>query len=622
MTRFTALGGRWARTLPKPIVLRSTRTGHDGVAELDVYMRQVQHSFHASVGPVPVWTYAANRRQATARPLVIEAQVGTPLRVTWHNDLLIPSVAGEPERPARLTDVLVMGFRQGMEEAHMLGTSHTQVHLHGARVPWTSDGQPMWVFHSREARSHYYPNGQASSTLWFHDHGMDVTRLNVYAGLFGMYLLRDHRAGATESAALPSGEFELPIILGDKRFDRSDGGTFRLRYEQDIEFFDGLDDPNTPKCTPEFLGDYPVANGVVWPKVAVKPTVYRLRIVNGANTRYFNLQLTAADDPTDSLPFHVIGSDGGFLEAPCTIGGDNNPQALLLAPGERADVLVNFKGRTGRRFVLRNDAPIPFPDGDPVSNECSELLRFDVSGPTVVDSNFVVGPGGLVLPDRVDPEPGGDLTGLGATAAAALTALDGQFGDPNIVVDTVDGEACNVGAGVVFRRFVLREIPREMPTLVGVLAPPAGAASNTTGVGTLGNVTSPSVVINGVSGDVARRLEITRDAYEVWEFINLSPDSHPMHVHLVQFKVLDRRLVDIDVNGLRSYGAPQVVEPYEQGWKDTVRCNRGEATRLLMRFDGFSGEYVYHCHILEHEDMGMMYSFNVERPEPQPQATP
>jgi spore coat protein A, manganese oxidase len=586
----------------------------DGVKEFAVRLAAVEHSFHPELDPIRVWTYASGASPASFPGVTIEAEVGLPVRVSWLNDLRGESLAG----------LLHLGVRQGMEEQHMLTLPHNQIHLHGARVPWTSDGAPMNVFHPNEVRGYYYPNNQAAGTLWYHDHAMDVTRLNVYAGLAGMYLLREQ----TEKDVLPTGKFEVPLLLQDRSFLQSKRGV-KLRYEQTVTYSakGGLE------VVPEFIGDYPVVNGSVWPVMKAKRAVYRWRVVNGANTRYFNLKLTNANDPTAVVQLHIVGTDGGFLTKPVPV------DELLLAPGERADILVDLRN-VGASLVLRNDAGCPYPSDGPIdpTDRCSELMRIEVSGGPVPSAD-AFDPGSIKLPKRVDPLKGGSH-GRIPSHDEILRALDKNItteegNQPDLVPVVRSVKVPGTNFEFTYRRFVLEEYQLPMPTLANARVP---ADAKKAGVVSLAAERSPTVLINGETGTagiktgtpnpefipVAEPVRTTLDTFEVWEFVNATVDSHPMHIHLVQVRVLERLKVVTVAGAAGPLHRPEPktvtgytkivggVAEFETGWKDTVRCGPSEATRLLMRFDGYVGEYVYHCHILEHEDMGMMFELSVE----------
>jgi spore coat protein A, manganese oxidase len=582
---------KWRDLLPIPAVAVKT-VALDGTWEYRLPLRKVSHRFNGNMtNPVDVWTYGSSVPGET-----IEAEVGTAVRVTWVNDL----------HSTDLSSLLEIKGRQGMEEPHMLTKPHNQVHLHGARVPWTSDGHPMFPFHPGETRGYLYPNEQDAATLWYHDHTMDVTRLNVYAGLAGMYLLREK----TEHQLLPTGEFEIPLILQDRSFNKA--GT-KLKYDQKLVVNPGAAATSSTRAvsaslaaTPEFLGDFPVVNGAIWPLLEADATMYRFRIVNGANARFFVLSFVDANDATSAkIDFTVVGSDGGFLKVPKLVS------ELILGPGERADVLLDLRVFDGHDLRLRNTAMIPYPgDGTaPLTpmDACGELLKIAVRNAPLaaqaakVAANSAKVAGGIRLPAR-DPGIAAAFVPSAALAAAANAELDAMASSTAALPDP---KIIKVGSrSIRLRRFVLRERPRSMPTLED----PKRKDSNGVAVQIVPveSRKSPTVLINEKQWLTAAPVTVTEGDIEVWEFVNKSPDAHPMHIHLVEFKIIGRR----QLPPLASADMP--IEPYEEGPKDTVRCEPGQATRVLIRFDGYSGEYVYHCHILEHEDMGMMFRLNVE----------
>jgi spore coat protein A, manganese oxidase len=543
-----------ANQLPIPPKAVKAAPIFDAADHYQIEMSAFKHAFHPKLGSVSVFGYNGQYPGPT-----IEATSTKPVRVSWFNRLV----------GTNLNALMKFGVRQGMEEPHMLAKPHNGVHLHGARVPATSDGHPDRFYHPNEGFHAYYPNNQPAATLWYHDHTMDVTRLNVYAGLFGLYFIRD----ATEAAKLPSGAREIPLVLQDKSF--ANGGS-QLFYTQE---------PGTP----EFVGDYPVVNGKIWPVKTLAPRVYRLRICNGANTRFFRLSLKNEADGTITK-LHVIGTEGGFLDQVRSV------DELTISPGERYDVLIDLVDTAvGAKLVLCNSHP---DITDTLTPEFQELVRFDVQGAKVAGDNKFR-PSVVNLPARVDPLlPPNDL--VPAAFPAINTEIDNDF-----PIDLMAVELQSFDPNTLkFRRFVLEEYQLEMPTLAGQL--------------------SPTVLINGMDWMSAPAVDIKQDDYEVWEFLNTTPDVHPMHIHLVQFKVLGRRNLNVRVGVSSDPSRPEPkiilgyqagtakVEDHEMGWKDTVQCPDGQATRVAMRFDGYPGDYVYHCHILEHEDMGMMYRIRID----------
>jgi spore coat protein A len=386
-----------------------------------------------------------------------------------------------------------------------------------------------------------YSNNVQAATLWYHDHAMGITRLNVYQGLAGAYFVRDDVEAALH---LPSGAYEIPLILQD-RFLSPQGA---LVYPSTAV------SATHPVWMPEAFADVPVVNGKAYPYLDVEPRRYRLRLLNGSNARFYSLWLEGSKGV---VPLVQIGTEGSCLPQPVL------RDRLLLSSGERADVLVDFTGLpVGTTLVLRNDAKVPYPDGDGVP--LPELMQFRVARP---------------------------LNGADRSAPADALHLPAVAPLPT--------------AGARRRSFVMAE---EHDTKV--------------------------LLLNGERFMGPIRDRVPAGAIEIWEYVNTTPDAHPMHMHLVQFQVLDRQSFDVSrlakkwkpgaSLNLRDYlrGEPLPAPAYERGWKDTALANPGEVLRIVARFDRPLGEiqlaaglsapqYVHHCHILEHEDNEMMRPFDL-----------
>ncbi len=503
-----------------------------------------------------------------------EAVRGIPIEVTWINDLEGPHLFpvdptlhwanpnGMPMDPPMPWPPFPPGFAQAQHPVPIV------THLHGGEVRSDSDGHPeAWFTHDDRTgpafrrRKSTYPNRQLPTTLWYHDHALGITRLNVMAGLAGFYLLRDRDDEIAH--LLPGGRYEIPLAIQDRSF-RQDG-SFSFPAV-------GVNPTIHPYWVPEFIGDVIVVNGKAWPNLDVKSRQYRFRILNGSNSRFLSLNLSGV------LPFTQIGSEGGYLPAPVVL------DEILIAPAERADVLVDFSNLTpGTKVLMRNTAPAPFPGGDaPDPHTVGQIMQF-----TVVPGH------------RVEPDP------LPAT---------------------------------------LSHIPKLFPNSPGRTL-------------TLNEVMGPDgpvmVLLNGqkFSSPVTEMPRV--GSTEDWELVNLTADTHPIHVHLVQFQVVSRQRLDIHryaTDWTRLNGEPPLAEatvplcigpyllegpeppaPNETGWKDTVRANPGEVTRIRVRFapqhldasetfpginlfpfdPSFGPGYVWHCHILDHEDNEMMRPYRV-----------
>jgi spore coat protein A len=449
-------------------------------------MRQVEAKVHRDVPPTFVWSYGSG----PLAPL-IEARAHQPLQIEWTNEL--------PQRHFLPVDHTLHGCGRELPEVR------TAVHLHGAKVPTASDGYPTDWYAPGGSRTCLYPLQQDAAALWYHDHAMGLTRLNLYAGLFGMFLIRDD---AEDMLKLPAGKYEIPLLLYDRDFYASGG-----------LYYPASGDPDHP-WVPEFVADAILINGKIRPYVEVEPRLYRFRVLNAANSRFFALSLSGHS------PFHQIGSDQGLLPTPVKLA------QLNLAPAERADLLIDFSTLAGGKTHLLNAA--------------QEILEFRVASSAATRSSI---PAALRVVPRT-PEAEAVLT-----RTITLNEIHDKIGNPMVML--IDRKRWH-------------EPVTESPKL------------NTT---------------------------------EIWEFVNLTEDVHPMHLHLVRFQLLDRRTFepyDYQIHKQLNFLAPPVPpDPHELGWKDTIQCPPGMITRIIVRFDGYAGKYLYHCHILEHESNDMMRPFEV-----------
>jgi len=522
---------RYVDPLPIPPVIRPT--GKPGEI-VEIEMLQFQQEAHRDLPATTVWGYNGVWPGPT-----IEAQSGQNLNINWVSKL--PS-----------THLLPIDHSiHGAEST--LPLVRNVAHVHGACALPDDDGYPEAWFTAHgehgpkfNPRPSLYPNCQASATLWYHDHALGITRLNVYAGLAGFYLLRDE---AEKALDLPQGEFEIPLMLQDRLFHR-DGS---LYYPKVV---------NGPKEHPiwvqEFYGDMNCVNGKVMPFLEVEPRKYRFRILNAANSRFYHLRLFNADTTGNvtsqsfEVPsFQQIGADGGLLPAPLEL------HYLLIAPAERFDVVIDFSGYDGRYFSLINDAPAPYTMGGQYLAE--EVMLFKVTKPLSSKDSSTV-------PETLVPfEP------LNPTYAT--------------------------------RERLLLVSEKERP--------------------------SDGYVIIGLLGNARWHEPITEDpkagSTEIWSFINITGDVHPLHIHLVQFQVLNRQAFDVPTyqqsGKLVFTGKPMAPESNERpARKDTIKSYPGYVTRIIMRFDLPHGApvtpgqellYVWHCHILEHEDNEMMRPYKV-----------
>jgi spore coat protein A len=308
-----------------------------GQAHYEIAITQFTQKLHRDLPATTVWGFAGSYPGPT-----LETTRDLPITVTWINDLR-DSLGSLRTNHYLNVDLCLHG--PDMEGA----TARIVTHLHGGHVPPESDGYPEDTILPGETDTYFYPNTQLPATLWYHDHALGITRLNVYMGLAGFYLVRD----ATEaSLGLPSGEFEIPLAVQDRMF-HGDGS---LQY---------------PALWDEhFFGDKVLVNGKVWPFLNVKKGKYRFRVLNGSNSRTYTLAFS------NGAAFHQIGTDGGLLPAPVPL------TSLTLTPGERADVVMDFASyATGTEIVLTNSAPAPYP-GDPGAGVIPNVMKFIVQAAT------------------------------------------------------------------------------------------------------------------------------------------------------------------------------------------------------------------------------------------------
>jgi spore coat protein A len=506
--------------LPTPRVLQPVKR-ECGTTYYEVVMKPTVHQFHSELPPTPAWGYEGEVPGPT-----IEARRGETVVVNWINKL--------PDKHFLPIDHTLHACHDGMPEVR------TVVHLHGAEVEADSDGYPeAWYTNDCEQigpcfkqTTYTYPNNQRATTLWYHDHAIGITRLNVYAGLAGLYIIRDEQE---EALGLPAGTYEIPLVIQDRSFNE-DGTMF---YPSTPLEDPPPDFPN-PSVVPGFSGDFITVNGKVWPHLEVEQKKYRFRILNASNQRFYRLLLD------ENIPFIQIGSDGGLLQTPVRIN------ELVIGPSERADVIMDFSRiEAGKKIVLRNTARTPFDFGAPPDpNTTGLVMEFRVVRRTSDDDTII--PPFLSYIEKY------------------------KECDAKVVRDiSLDASFDKYGR----LKFLL---------------------SNR---GFIDRITETPIL----------------DEVEIWRIFNAGPAVHPIHIHLIQFQVLDRIPFDVDTynrNGqIRFTGSPVPPEPQEAGWKDTIATPPGFITRLIMKFAPYTGRYVYHCHILEHEDYDMMRALDVLPPD-------
>jgi len=536
------------------------------------------------------------------------------------------------------------------------------VHLHGGEMPSNSDGGPTaWFmptgndlkgpgFIYNASTLATYPNKQEATTLWYHPHDQGLTRINVYTGLCGYYILR---GTAEETAKLPgwSGDDKVQEVTPEGKSATFNGTTTYLpeielavqdrMFNTKGELYWPVTPTNPdlhPYWTPEFFGNIMTVNGKSWPYLSVAPRKYRFRMLDGCNARFLNMWLENLASSTNGPKITVVGTDGGLLDTPVDLDPASG-KTVFLAPGERLDVVIDFTGvPEGTVFTLMNDANAPYPDGDPVIEGITDrIMQFVVNGKLI---------------DAVSGDPNG--------TDKSLLPENLRTENPMIKLTDFAGNLTTGVTPVLKRQILLNEVS-------GAGGPVQVLFNNSHF-----DEGAPSVGIpQGFGGPTEMPLEGTT---EVIQIINTTIDAHPIHIHLVQWQLVSRQAFNRDLylnayndawsahiplvpiwpaglgypggagspypyltpNGDSAVGGNPAVSPFltgpvipanpeENGWKDDIKAFPGEVTtfvvriaptdkainstqaQLLLPFDPSIGPgYVWHCHIIDHEDMDMM----------------
>jgi spore coat protein A len=454
-----------------------------------IAMRETEVRVHRDLPPTRMWSYGG-----TVPGPTLEVRSGQGAFIEWQNDL--------PGGHFLPIDHNICGAGSDVPDVR------TIVHVHGARVPPESDGYPEHWYTPGQSKVVHYPNRQDATMLWYHDHAMGIERLNHYAGMFGLYFVRDD---AEDRLGLPKGAREVPLVLCDRLF-AADG---QLVYPTS-----GL--PGAPWVS-EINGDAHLVNGKLFPYFDVEPALYRFRMVNASNGRVYYLSLS------NGKPLVQIGTDQGLLRAPVPL------PSLPLAPAERADLLIDFSELAGETVLLKS--------------QTLQLLQFRVRKGAGAPKKAAALPRALRPIARIDRK----------AAVKTRTMTLNEYMDP------------------------------KTHTMLMLLN---------------GKHWHEPVTETPLAGTV-----------EIWELVNLTEDTHPIHLHLVRFQLLERQPFDADdyqyLGKMRYTGEPAAPGPGEDGWKDTVRADPGMVTRIIVRFEGYTGRYVWHCHNLEHAANEMMRPFEV-----------
>jgi FtsP/CotA-like multicopper oxidase with cupredoxin domain len=622
---------KYVDPLPIPGVMPITSVIQNKIDYYEIAVRQFEQQVLSTGLPkTKVWGYGAISNPSTFHypAFTIEAKADRPVRVKWINDLKDPQTGDfQPHLlpvdqtlhwanpPQDCIDGMVTTDCRGQSQEYYKGPVPLITHLHGAHVNPESDGYPeAWYLPNADnipstyaihgsnfgqikgakfekgAALFQYRNDQRATTLWYHDHTLGMTRTNVYTGLAGFYMIR---GGTSDLPAgvLPSGKYEIPLAITDRSFN-ADGSLF---YAPNRAFFEGLTPENflipfipdpvvykdttfpqsdvSPTWNPEFFGNTIVVNGKTWPYLNVEQRRYRFRILNANDTRVMILRLS------NGQPIWQIGNEGGFVPSPVQLN------QLLVAGAERADVIIDFNSvPVGTTITLLNIGPdepfgggvpgVDFASADPATT--GQVMQFRVV--KRVGKDNTTAPDKLALPA---------IPALGPETNTRQVTLN-EFDSVDVLVKKINGtiqlstQFFNAGNSA----FLYGPTFSELGTL--------SADGFSTALPWMAKVTEEPAV----------------GSTEIWELYNFTADAHPIHIHQTAFEVINRQDLAVGPDGLSTQpttlvGVPRPPDPHENGRKDTVLVYPGGVTRLKMFFD-IPGLYVWHCHILSHEDNEMM----------------
>ena len=602
---------------------------------------------------VPFWGYALEGQEATYPGPTIEVNSHQRVEIDWLNaiglnddgtdqELRQPVVAIDVEYCEADDEVIpqnVLGVPDNYTKTMgACGKAYVTPHQHGGKTAPKYDGGPLDMLAVGQSHIHRYENNQRAAMLWYHDHAMHTTRLNAFAGLAALYVVRDDEEA---SLNLPTGDYEIPLVIQDRNLTEPEKIDDLISGKCDTAEVQLLHKVESGDGPLEFFGPLNLVNGALWPVKEVEGTCYRVRILNGANSRSYRLLFAEKKTtgkgklkyvPCSGIKVRQIGTDGGLIPSQSGKLVKVPPKGLTLSPAERADLLIDFSAVTGKKIYVINTAGSPFagisadladaipdnPAQDENRNPYPEVMCFDVKAECSAKANNI------------------DFDDL-AQRMASLDTYNKEVPCISNVKKTrtiavVEKDTPNGAVLVLWELMPVNDIQSTNPILK----------------------TNRSVIIDGECFyAVAERYHdpvsiiIPKDSTERWRFVNLTADTHPMHIHLVQYLPISRRkicsinnqiidheqddkgdtILDITAQSISNHKPIFLsieamsdendlfmgLDENEKGLKDTVRMNPGEMVEVIAKFDEHCGRYVYHCHLLEHEDHDMMRQFIVTR---------
>jgi len=599
---------------------------------------------------VPFWGYALEGQAATYPGPTIEVNSQQIIEIDWKNKIGLDDSGHDQHLHQPVLAIKVQYDDAGEKiPQNMLGVpkgspmtmgakgrAYMTPHQHGGKTAPKYDGGPLDMLSVGQSHIHRYENNQRAAMLWYHDHAMHTTRLNVFAGLSALYMVRDEEENALD---LPTGKYELPLVIQDRNLSDADkidalianpsASTAEVNLLHKVEFGEG---------PLEFFGPLNLVNGSIWPIKEVENACYRVRILNGANSRSYQLVFAEKNKtgyiPCQGIKIKQIGTDGGLMPSQNNQLVNLPEHGLTLAPAERADLLIDFSAIAAKKVYMLNTANSPFagtgislddinnidPDYDENRNPYPEVMCFDVQA---------------------------------ACSARAYNMDFKHLAQCMASLKSYQKEAPHLADSATTRTIAVveKETPNGAVLVLWELMHKAALKDNPNHP--ILNAQREIIVDGEQFVAVAERFHdpvsmiIPEGNTERWRFINLTADTHPMHIHLVQYLPLSRRhilsvnstaidrnneakgdqILELTADSITSGAAITLaietmddatdinmnLDENEQGLKDTLRVNPGEMIEILARFEEHCGRFVYHCHLLEHEDHDMMRQFIVTR---------
>ena len=448
------------------------------------------------------------------------------------------------------------------------------IHWHGFKIPAIMDGGPDVPVASGTIKEYTFTMNQPAAPLWFHPHPDMQTGKQVYMGLAGAFLLEDNISKQLEADKnLPSGDRDVVLLVQDRRFSKEANGVRTLEYKTMEMDSDGM------------LGDTILVNGSVVPKQEVDTAQYRYRLYNVSNARNYDFAFN------DGRKFKVVATDGGLLNQPVEV------DHITLGAAERVEIIVDFsQDSVGSKVLL-----VSRPTKGDMMNMMGGMNGGNTGNGMTGNGNGASGMGGMSGVNGMNgANPINGMGSMDGMAGAGQGLVIMRFDVTNAVTDDVTLYSSLPATAEIATRIdastaVNKDKPRQFLMSMGGMGNMQQGSQNSGG-----GMQGMTFVINGKSFDANRVDEfVGAGTTEVWEIKNMSPMAHPFHAHAIQYQILER-------NGVPATGT-------DLGWKDTFLVQPGGSVKIIAKFDPTinTGDYMYHCHILEHEDAGMMGYFRV-----------